>query len=453
MLKWLFDRQEVPTHQGAKHFLISHLSPIMTVMILFQGILMAETTVEHVNVNGVDVPMIFEKDTRLPIVSMQLVFQKSGSIEDGNVSGLAKVTASMMNEGTKKRGAVGFAEALDARAIHLSVHAGTETFVFEVGSLKEEFSEAVDLLDELIESPNLTENALKKVKTTTVGALSRKESDYDYVANRELKKELFEGTPLAHPASGTVESVEAMTLPQIEAFVRGHLQTARAIVVVGGDIDLDTAKKHVVKLLGSLPKGELEPLGYYPASDAQRTEVLKRKTEQAYVYFGAPYDMKVGDPEHYISRVAMFILGSGGFGSRMMEEIRVKRGLAYSAYSRANIARSHSYFFGYLQTKVASQDEAVKTVKEVISDFIKKGATQEELDQAKRFLLGSEPLRVETLSQRLSRTFMEYYKGEGIGASVRELKEIEALDLETLNAFIAKHAEIRELTFSIVTSE
>ena len=435
------------------HYSLFTIHKTILILIFIQGLLMAETTVETVNVNGVEVPVIFERDTRLPIVSMQLVFQKSGSIEDGSLPGLAKVTASMMNEGTKKRGAVGFAEALDARAIHLSVHAGTETFVFEVGSLKEEFPEAVALLDELIETPNLSESALKKVKTTTVGVLSRKESDYDYVANRELKKELFSGTPLAHPASGTIESVEAMTLEQIGAFVHDHLQTARAIAVVGGDIGLEEAKKDVIRLLGSLPKGQLEPLPYYEASAAQKRTVLKRKTDQAYVYFGAPYDMKVADPEHYISRVAMFILGSGGFGSRMMEEIRVKRGLAYSAYCRADIARSHSNFFGYLQTKVSTQDEAVATVKEVIADFVKNGATQEELDQAKRFLLGSEPLRVETLSQRLSRTFMEYYKGEGIGASERELKQIEALDLETLNAFIKKHAEIGKLSFSIVTEE
>jgi len=414
---------------------------------------MAETTVEQVEVNGVRVPMIFEKDTRLPIVSMQLVFQKSGSIEDGDNAGLAKVAASMLNEGTKQRGAVGFAEALDARAIQLSVHAGTETMVFEVGALKEEFDDAVVLLDELLESPNLGETALKKVKTTTVGALSRKENDYDYVANRELKKILFAGTPLAHPASGTVKSVEAMQLPQIQTFIDNHLQLSRAIIVVGGDINLETAKRDVKKLLGSLPVGTLDSLGYYPASADEKTELLKRKTEQAYIYFGAPFDMKVGDPEHYISRVAMFILGSGGFGSRMMEEVRVKRGLAYSAYCRANISRSHSDFFGYLQTKTESEKEAVDTVKEVISDFVKNGATQSELDQAKRFLLGSEPLRVETLSQRLSRTFMEYYKGEGIGASIRELEAIGKLDLETLNAFIKKHDEIEKPSFSIVTEE
>jgi len=423
-------------------------------IILVMGqVVMAETTVEQVEVNGVDVPMIYERDARLPIVSMQLVFGQSGSIDDGEAPGLAKVTASMLSEGTKQRGAVGFAEALDARAIQLSVHAGTETLVFELGALKEEFDEGVSLLDELIVSPNLSEKALKKVKTTTIGSLSRKESDYDYVANRELRALLFKGTPLAHAGSGTVQSVEQMKLAQIKAFVKEHLQVARAIVVVGGDIALEDAKRDVKRLLASLPVGRLGELAYYTASAAQKREIFKRKTEQAYIYFGAPFDMQVGDPEHYISRVAMFILGSGGFGSRMMEEIRVKRGLAYSAYSRANISRSHSDFFGYLQTKIASQDEAVKTVREVIADFIKHGATQAELEQAKRFLLGSEPLRVETLSQRLSRTFMEYYKGEGIGASAKELEMIGKLDLKTLNAFITKHAEIEKLTFAIVTAQ
>jgi len=420
---------------------------------LFEGVLMANTTVEEVKVNGISVPMIFERDTRLPIVSMQLVFQKSGSIEDGNLSGLAKVTASMLGEGSAKRGAVGFAEALDARAIHLSVHAGAETMVFEMESLKEEFGEAVKLLDELITDPNLSDGALQKVKTTTIGSLSRKESDFDYVANRELKAILFKGTPPANPPSGTVESIKAIPLKAVKSFVKAHLQTARAIVVIGGDIDTQTAEKAVKKLLKSLPNGTLDALGYYPASGEEKTELLKRKTEQAYVYFGSPFDMKVGDPETYLSRVAMFILGSGGFGSRMMEEIRVKRGLAYSAYCRANIARSNSYFFGYLQTKIASQEEAVKTVREVIDTFIKNGATEAELEQAKRFLLGSEPLRVETLSQRLSRTFTEYYKGEAIGASQAQLKQIEALDLETLNAFIRKHGEIEKLSFSIVTEE
>ncbi|NPA66432.1 MAG: insulinase family protein, partial [Epsilonproteobacteria bacterium] len=153
----------------------------------------------------------------------------------------------------------------------------------------------------------------------------------------------------------------------------------------------------------------------------------------------------------YIARVATFILGTGGFGSRLMEEIRVKKGLAYSAYARLHVNRSNTYLSGYLQTKLDSQEEALKTVKEVLKNFVHNGVTQEELEQTKKFLLGSEPLRNETMSQRLNRAFMEYYKGFEPGYSQKELKKIASLSLQELNQFIHKHNEILKISVSIVT--
>ena len=150
---------------------------------------------------------------------------------------------------------------------------------------------------------------------------------------------------------------------------------------------------------------------------------------------------------------APFILGSSGFGSRMMEEIRVKKGLAYSAYSRFNINKTHSYFSGYLQTKVETGEEAVASVKEVVKTFLEKGVTQEELSSAQQFLLGSEPLRNETLSQRLNRAFHEYYNNRPLGYTKEKLKKIEAIKLDELNAFIKKHSEIAKLSLSVVTAK
>jgi len=179
--------------------------------------------------------------------------------------------------------------------------------------------------------------------------------------------------------------------------------------------------------------------------------VIKKDTEQAYVYFGSAFNAKTADEDAYKAKVAAFILGSSGFGSRLMEEVRVKRGLAYSAYAMINLALSHSYFSGHLQTKLKSQDEAVYVVQEIIKEFVKNGATQKELESAKKFLLGSEPLRTETLSQRLGRSFNEYYTGKPIGYSMKELKKIDALTLDELNKYIENHKEINELTFSILT--
>ncbi|RUM44726.1 MAG: insulinase family protein [Hydrogenimonas sp.] len=407
---------------------------------------------DKVEINGVEIPLIFEEERLLPIASMQVVFRYSGSLADGEHPGLAKFSARMMNEGTKKLGATGFAKALEERAISLSAHAGTETFVFELSSLKEEFDKGIGLFESLLKEPNLTEESFKKVQTTTIGSLMRKESDYDYQASLLLKKSLFENTPLARPAEGSVEDIQGLKLSIVENFLKNHLVLRRAIIVIGGAMTLDEAKAYAKEALQPLPAGESEPLPFFSASDQAKMVIEEKPTEQAYIYFGAPFMMRVDDPESYKAKVAAFILGSSGFGSRLMEEIRVKRGLAYSAYGRIVLNKSSSYFSGYLQTKLESQDEAQKVVREVIETFVKKGVTQKELEDAKMFLLGSEPLRNETLSQRLGRAFNEYYKGVGLGFSKKELGLIEALTLDDLNHFITAHPEILKLSFAIVTN-
>jgi zinc protease len=421
------------------------------IAILVTGQLLMANVIETLDVDGVKVPLIFEAQSRLPMVSMQLVFTDGGAITDGAEPGLARLSAKMMNEGTLSDGSVGFAKQLDARAIQMSAHAGNETFVFELGALKEEFPTAVTMLAKLLKEPNLTEESLQRVKAVTQGALKRKENDYDYVANQALKSMLFADTPLAQPAMGTEASVAAISLDAVKGFLKSRLVRSRAIVVIGGDISLDAAKTLIEPILKALPEGEAGELGYYSVQGKPAEEILERETEQAYIYFGSPYDMRVDDEDAHMARVATYILGTGGFGSRLMEEIRVKRGLAYSAYARVNISKSHSYFMGYLQTKNDSLEEARDTVREVIMEFVRKGVSDAELEQAKKFLLGSEPLRVETLAQRLSRTFMEYYKGHEPGYSKRELEKIRELTLEDLNAFIARHDEILQLSFAIVT--
>ena len=146
-------------------------------------------------------------------------------------------------------------------------------------------------------------------------------------------------------------------------------------------------------------------------------------------------------------------MGEGGFGSRLMEEIRVKRGLAYSAYARSEFALSHSQIWGYLQTKNESRSEAVAVVKDEFAKFVKNGIKAGELAQAKRFLLGSQPLRQETLFNRLNIAQSEFYNGFKLGNFKDELEKISKLKLAELNAFIAEHAEIEKLSFAVLYNE
>ena len=409
-------------------------------------------TLLHVDVKGVSIPVVFEAEKRLPLASMELVFQNSGSLADTK-PGIASLCARLLGEGTKREGATAFATALENRAVHLSAETGRETFVLSLEALKSEFDFAVGKMNDLLNDPNTTPEAFKKVQTQTLGILKQKESDFDYIAATRLRGILFEGTPLAHPSLGTPESVSAMKLEELKKYLSDHLRLDNLIVVVGGKFTPEEVKSAVEKAVAGLERGRVKPIPHFGANGKRRETVAYEETDQAYIYFGAPYTMAADDPRRVLGKVAAFILGSGGFGSRLMEEIRVKRGLAYSAYGRFVVNRTHSYFSGYLQTKLESGGEAKKVVQEVVDTFLKKGVTAEELEGAKKFFLGSEPLRTETLSQRMNRAFHEYYDGLGLDWSEKELKLIREMKLEDLNAFIREHPEIGELSWSIVTKK
>lgn len=422
-----------------------------TIFLILQGMLMG-ANIDSVKVSGKEVPLIFERSELLPIVSMQIVFKGGGSVNDGSLSGISKISSMILNEGTSELGSSAFAELLESRAIELRVSQGRETLAINLDSLKTEFGEGVALLKKLLKDPNIKEETLEKLKTKQLGAIKRKETDFDYIASIALDKNIFKGTPIANPSTGSEESIKKITLKDVQSFLNKAMVLENAIVIIGGDVDIKEAKKMVGEILALIPSGKELKVGFYEASKKSLEDiVIKKDTEQAYIYFGSAFNAKASDEDAYKAKVAAFILGSSGFGSRLMEEVRVKRGLAYSAYAKINLALSHSYFSGHLQTKLTSQSEAVSVVQDVIKDFVKNGVTQKELDGAKKFLLGSEPLRVETLSQRLSQGFSEYYMGKPIGYSKEELKKIDSLTLKELNEYIKNHNEINELTFSILT--
>ena len=407
-------------------------------------------TIKHIDIKGVQIPVIFEEQKALPILNLQLVFQNSGYIQDFDKNGLVSLSSKLLNEGTKELGATKFAEKLEENAISLTTSNGFETFVIELSNLKEQSQKGIELLTALLKSPNYSQSTLDKLKTMQTGSLKRKENDFDYVSNNQLKSVLFKGTALENPAAGTIESISKIELKDIENFITQTVCLENLIIVAGGDYELKEFEKLVKPLLETLNIGkkiELEKVNFISKKEEK---TLIKDTQQAYIYFGSSFNIDSKDEENYKAKVASFILGGSGFGSRLMEEIRVKRGLAYSAYGSISVNKSHSYFNGYLQTKNESADEAKKLVGEIIENFVKNGVTQEELSAAKNFLTGSEPLRSETLSQRLNRAFTLYYRGLEPDYSKKELEKIQNLELKDLNEYIKSHNEINNLTFSIV---
>ncbi len=420
-------------------------------LFLLQGYLMAATLL-HTEIKGIQVPIIFIQDNRLPLTTLEFIFRESGSLAS-NKAGLVSLIANLFNEGTKKEGAAHFAKVLEDRAISLSANSGKETFVFSLEALKEQLPFGLQKLKELLQDPNYSKETFKKIVKKQLALLAKKQDDFDYIASNGLKSLLFENSNLALPQLGTKESIQALTLNDLKSFIDNHIFLNNLIVVAAGDFNESEVEKITKDIASILKKGEVTPIKKISASHKEQIKEQNEETKQAYIYFGAPYSMEINNSQRYIGKIASFILGAGGFGSRLMEEIRVKRGLAYSAYSRFVVNRTNSYFSGYLQTKLENQKEAIKSVKEVVREFVNKGVTKEELEAAKKFFLGSEPLRVETLNQRANRAFHEYYSGQGLGYSKKELALIEKLSLEDLNNFIKKHNEILKMSFFIVTKK
>ena len=427
----------------------NRISRLLIIFLFLQGIVMG-AVIKHINLKGIDIPVIFEQEKTLPILNLQLVFINSGYIQDGKKSGIASISAKLLNEGTKSLGSTKFAEKLENSAISLHSSNGFETFVIELSSLKDVHEKALKLLSSLLKDPNYKKDILEKIKTIQTGSLKRKENDFDYVASNNLKKIVFEGSALENPSSGTIESIANIKLDDVKEFLSKALDLNNLIIVAGGDFKYNEIIPKIEKSLEGLNAKSKNSSTKIDIVTTPKVSEIKKETEQAYIYFGSPFNVEVKDKDSYMAKVASFILGGSGFGSRLMEEIRVKRGLAYSAYGYISMNKSYSYFTGYLQTKLESADEAKNLVETLVDEFVKKGVTQEELDSAKKFLLGSEPLRTETLSQRLNRAFTLFYRGLEQNYNEKELEEIENLKLEDLNSYIKSHKEINKLSFSIV---
>ncbi|MCE3038831.1 M16 family metallopeptidase [Helicobacter anatolicus] len=427
------------------------MKKIFLVFVLFLGVNMQANEVSYIKINNQQIPVIFEHSSLIPVGFLRLSFLGGGSVNDGELSGLSLLSASLLNEGTKTLGVIKFSEELDKRAIEISAISGAETLNIEVQFLKEKQGDALKLLGDLLYDPNYSDETLKKIKENAINRLLIKENDFDYIASKNLSAMLFQNTPFAK--NMTPATLNKITLEDIKGLINKNFTLSRLVITFGGDIQKDEFLKSLENILSKMPLGIPNTSVKYHANAQSQTKVVHKQTDQTYIYFGAPFNLTNIQDEGYKAKILSFVLGASGFGSRIMEEIRVKRGLAYSAYLRINIEKMMNYASGYLQTKLENQEQAIALVKEIVARFVQDGITQEELDSAKQFLLGSQPLREETLSQRLEAKFFNYLLGLPLDFNKTQLQQIQEVSLEEINAYIKKHTELNNLSFSIVTLE
>lgn len=404
---------------------------------------------QYLESRGIKIPFIFEKNSDFPIVVLKLVFRNCARSYD-EIAGLAKMFSRILNEGVDDK----FFKDLEFRAINLEASSGFESLEINLSCLKENFDFALKSLEKLLLKPRIEEKILQKLKINALGELASKNSDFDYLAKNLLNAQIFKCKEFQSSNDGDEKSIEILSLKDLQNFYKNFIHLSDLVVILGGDLEEKQAKEDLLKLLSKLQIGKKNTPKKYELSKNIKDEILIRpESEQAYICFATPFFADFKDKDLYLAKIALFVLGQGGFGSRIMEEIRVKRGLAYSAYAMLDMNMSFSRVFGYLQTKNESAKEAKKIVKELFEDFIKNGMTQNELDQAKNFLIGSTPLRYEGLSKRLSMAFNEFYQGLNLGYYKEELKLMEKVKLETINAYINKHQELLNISFASIQNE
>ncbi|MBZ7933959.1 insulinase family protein [Campylobacter sp. W0065] len=404
---------------------------------------------QYLENQGIKIPFIFEKNQDLPIVVLKLVFQNCGRSYD-EIAGLAKMFSRILNEGVDDQ----FFKELEFRAISLEASSGFESLEINLSCLSEHFKFAMHQIERLLLKPRIEEKILKKIKINTLGELASKKSDFDYLAKNLLNSEVFEYLEFQSPNDGDEKSIESITLESLHHYYKKNIHLNNLVCVIGGNIEEKEAKDFLNSLLEKLHKGEVNKNKKYEFCEKNKDKVLVRKeSEQAYIYFSTPLHLSFNDKDIHLAKIALFVLGQGGFGSRIMEEIRVKRGLAYSAYAMLDIRLSFSRIFGYLQTKNESATEAKKIIKELFDNFLQYGINENELIQAKNFLIGSSPLRYESLSKRLAIAFNEYYQGLEQGYYKKELNLIQEVKLDEINAYIKKHKEILNISFASIQNE
>ncbi|MCV3453241.1 insulinase family protein [Campylobacter sp. FU_520] len=399
--------------------------------------------------NNTKIDIIYEYENELPVVFFKLIFKNSGKIAEKHNRGCASMLARLLNEGSDDE----FFKNLEYRAIELYAKASFEHFQISIKCLKEHFDFALEKLQELFLNVRFDEKILQRLKTLALGELASLNTDYDYQAKRLLNKNVFKDEIFASGLDGTKESIEKISLKELQDFMSENLVLDNALFVFGGDIKENEVKIKVEKICQILKRNTPNQNKSYKLIDESIEVSEQKSTEQAYIYFCSPFNIQINDEKMYLAKLALFILGQGGFGSRLMEEVRVKRGLAYSAYAMLDVNLNYSRVFGYLQTKNESSNEAKALVKEVFENFVQNGVSEKEFQLAKQFLVGSMPLRYESLAKRLDIMLNEYLHGLKLGNLKEEMQKIKNTTLDELNDFIKAHSEITKVSFASIENE
>lgn len=364
---------------------------------LVAGAAQAEIAIKQITSPGGINAWVVEEPS-IPFLAVEIRFRGSASLDLPGKRGATNLMSGLIEEGSGDMTAQEFQTAREALAARFSFRAYDDTLSISAKVLTENRDQALELLRQALVAPTFEQDALDRVRAQVLSGIASDAKDPNSIASQYFDKAAFGDHPYGSPVDGTVESVTALTRDDMFAAHRNALTRDRLFVSVVGDITADQVGPMLDELLDDLP-AEGPPLP--PDVDfglAGGVTVIDFDTPQAVAYFGHK-GMKREDPDFFAAYVLNQVLGAGGFESRLMTEVREKRGLTYGI-STYLVPKFHAEMvIGSVASSNETIAEAIAVTREEWARAANEGLTQDELDAAKTYLTGEYPLRFDGNSE------------------------------------------------------
>ncbi|HMK79091.1 MAG TPA: pitrilysin family protein [Xanthobacteraceae bacterium] len=363
--------------------------------IAFASAASAESKIEPVvSPGGIKAWLV--RDSAVPMVAIDFAFAGGADADPADKPGVGNMLGALLDEGAGDLDSRAFQEQLEEKAIELGFNVGRDQFRGSLHTLSENLGEAVDLLHLALTVPRFDNEPVERIRSQLLANLSRASTSPSDIANKRWWAVAFPGHPYGRPSDGTPESVAAVTVDDLRAYMHNVFARDTLIVGIVGDIDAQAAGKLLDRLFGDLPaKGTLVPVPQVAMKGLGERVVVNLDVPQTVINFGAP-GVARADPDFITAYIVNHIYGGGSFTSRLYREVREKRGLAYGVHTSLFWMTYSDEVVGGTATRADKAGETLSILETERERMASEGPTQQELDEAKAFLKGSYALSFDT---------------------------------------------------------
>ena len=394
----------------------------------------------------------FVEARALPIIDVQVDFAAGSMFDPAGKSGLAALTRGALDLGAGARDETAIAEQMADIGASLGGGADTDRASVSLRTLSDPDKRqiAFDILKDVLQKPRFDPAIFQREQARTVAALKDALTRPDTIAGKAFWAAMYPNHPYGRQA--TPETVATVTRDDLTAFYARYYNAANASITLVGDLSHEDAERLAETLAGGLPKGERAALPEAPKPAPGGVTKVAHPASQAHIYIGLPA-IERGNPDFFPLLVGNYSLGGGGFVSRLMKEVRDKRGYAYSVYSYFAPLKQPGPFQIGLQTKRSQAKDAIKVARDVLAGFLKSGPTDEELEAAKANLTGSFPLRLDSNRKILDNVAVIGFYGLPLDYLDTYQAKVRAVTADDIRKAFARHVVPERLVTVTVAAD